>query len=461
MRETMAHTILIVDDSNLARRNLRSQLEPLGLEVIEAANGEDALKLAAERKIDLIVTDIGMPGMDGIEFCSILKKDRDLRRIPIVIASSFDSEIEIEKGFQAGASDYIRKADVREQLAPTVRRLLETADFRKRLRILVVDDSVTIRKLVQARLEQAGYEILTATNGREALATAEATAPDLILSDLQMPVMDGFALCAAWRADPRFNAIPFVGMSTMSDRSAMHRLLRHGAVGFIAKPFNLDQLVILLDKLLTDQFLLLLKEKERLDLERDAMVRTITSLVAALEARDSYTHGHSESVATIAGALGALAGLPAEELETLRLGARLHDIGKIGIRDRVLLKPGKLDEEEFRHVKEHPAIGAEILGPIQSLAPIIPIVRHHHERWNGTGYPDGLAGEAIPLHARIVAVADVFDALTSDRPYRDGMHLDEATGIIANKRESHFCPWCVDLFFEWIAMPEQQARKNR
>jgi HD-GYP domain-containing protein (c-di-GMP phosphodiesterase class II) len=157
---------------------------------------------------------------------------------------------------------------------------------------------------------------------------------------------------------------------------------------------------------------------------------TIIALVAAVEARDPYTHGHSSSVAHISEQLGARMGLKGEALETLHLAALLHDIGKIGIPDHILLKPGKLTDEEFDNIREHPARGEQIVSKISALRNCLPGIRHHHERLDGSGYPDGLSGDAITLEARIIAVADVFDAMTSDRPYRGPMSIEQALAII-------------------------------
>jgi putative two-component system response regulator len=214
------------------------------------------------------------------------------------------------------------------------------------------------------------------------------------------------------------------------------------------KPFNVEQLVITIEKLLSDQILLLSKEKERLEIEQRLILASITSLCNALEARDSYTRGHSEAVSDIATKIAFQMGIGEGEIELIRLGGKLHDLGKIGVIDSVLLKPGKLTDEEFAIIKKHPVIGAEILRPVPSLAPIIPIVLYHHERFDGKGYPEGLQGSSIPLWARITAVGDTYHALTSDRPYRAGMPKDKALAIIQQVSGSQLCPDCVDVFIK-------------
>jgi len=262
--------------------------------------------------------------------------------------------------------------------------------------------------------------------------------------------MDGIALCKTIHESTDLAEIPFVTMSTNSDRAIMRRMLEWGASAYLVKPFNLEQLVITIEKLLSDHFLIILKDKQRLEAERKMMLASITSLIAALEARDHYTRGHSESVSLLVSEMGTQMGLASEEIDSLGIGGKLHDIGKIGIPDHILLKPGRLTEPEFAIVREHPLTGAHILGSIPSMQAIIPVIRHHHERFDGRGYPDGLKGKEIPLWARMTAVADAYDALTSDRPYRKGMSQGKALNIIEDVRGTQLCPDCVDVFFKFI-----------
>jgi len=196
-------------------------------------------------------------------------------------------------------------------------------------------------------------------------------------------------------------------------------------------------------------------ERERLDSERNLMIASITSLITALEARDNYTKGHSEAVGRIVSGMLRIAGGSAKEIETVTIGGRLHDIGKIGVRDDILLKPGRLTEEEFAHIKKHPVIGANIIKSIPSFSDVIPIVLSHHERLDGKGYPQGLKGDNIHLWARMAAVADTYHSLTSDRPYRKGMAQGKALQIIEDVSGTQLCPDCVDLFFKWIAQKKQ------
>jgi len=441
--------ILLVDDSAMIRKFMIKVLAPLDATIIEASDGQEGLNLAFENPFDLYITDIDMPNVDGIEFCQRLKRDPERRGTPVIMVSSMDSDEDIDRGFQAGASIYISKSEVQQRLCDSAREVLSKSSIRQKQVIAVVDDSKIIRQIVETGLSQSGFQVITAENGKKGLALVRDKMPDLILSDIDMPEMNGFAFCEAVHADSKLTPIPFVVMSTNSDRGHMKRMLEYGAASYIVKPFNIDQLVILVEKILSDHFMLILKERERLDAERSMMLASITSLISALEARDSYTRGHSEAVAEIVSGMVSLTGASDKEVERATIGGRLHDIGKIGIRDSVLLKAGRLTEEEFDQIKQHPSIGANILKSIPSLADTVSIVLSHHERLDGKGYPQQLKGNQIPLWARMTAVADTYHALTSDRPYRKGMPHDKAFQIIEDVKGSQLCPDCVALFLKW------------
>ncbi len=319
----------------------------------------------------------------------------------------------------------------------------------KEPKILVVDDSISVRLALRDGLIEQGYQVLTAENGKNAMKILQDTLPDLILSDVYMPEMDGLELCAKLHGNPLYAHIPFVVMSTENDAGNMRKMMTYGAAAFIIKPFNIEQLTMTLNKILSYEFMLLLKENERLEGEQKLLLAGITSLVEALEARDHYTRGHSERVSYILAALVEHSGGSAPVIDRALIAGRLHDIGKIGIRDNVLLKPGKLNEKEFAHIKEHPVIGASILEAIPSISDILPVVYSHHERMDGKGYPQGLIGQSIPLWARMTSVADTYDALTSDRPYRKGMAHDQALCTIEKASGSQLCPDTVRLFLDW------------
>ena len=442
--------ILLVDDSPSALELYKECLKPLKANLTTAANGKEGLEKALLMPFTLIITDVDMPEMDGISLCKSLKRFSQTRQIPLIIVSSFDSEKDIEKGFSAGATAYLSKSEVRSHMRTTVEETLWKDRNLRNRKILIVDDSRSIRDILKSGLKASGFNVVTASNGATALELLNRDRPDLILSDINMPGINGFELCKSVKGNADFSTLPFVVMSDNKNKSTMMRIIQYGASAYIVKPFNVDQLVILIERLLSQHFRTLLNEKERLVSERSIILDSIASLVSALEARDLYTKGHSIAVSRIASDMLELTGADSEDVHALKIGGRLHDIGKIGVMDSVLLKPGKLTDEEFEHIKQHPSIGRKILQPIPSLSNILGIVYHHHERWDGKGYPSGLKGKDIPLWARITAVADTFHALTSNRPYRKGMPAEKAFQIVQDVKEAQLCPQCVEMFFDWV-----------
>ena len=445
--------ILVVDDSATVRALHVELLKSLDAVVDSAADGEQALEMVLSTEYDLVITDVRMVKMSGIELCLALHSFPKTRDIPIIIVSTFHSEEDVEIGFEAGASAYLSKRDAQKMLLKTVTDILWKYNYVRQRKILVIEDTKTIAKMVELGLSDHSFSVIVAENGRVAKDILGSIQPDLIVCDLKMPEMDGFEFCKWLKSIPQHSEIPLVAMSVDEDTATVQRIIQYGAAAFIRKPFSMNQLVPLIDRILSDHFTIISKERERLEAERTALVNSITSLVAALEARDAYTRGHSESVSLLATRMLARFGGDKADLKLIAIGGRLHDIGKIGIRDSVLLKPGRLTDEEFSHIKKHPVIGKRILAAIPSLERIIPIPYSHHERWDGKGYPEGLRGKEIPFWARLTAVADTFDALTSDRPYRSGMPLENAFEIIKRARGSQLCPDSVDLFFDVVNSP--------
>jgi response regulator RpfG family c-di-GMP phosphodiesterase len=443
--------ILIVDDSAVFRTSMKKILESKNDEIILAENGQEGLDLALKGKFDIVVSDIDMPKINGIDLCRSLKNTAATQGTPVVMVSTFDSDNDVDKGFEAGAAAYLSKYEIQSRLRETVDSVLSKSKFKSNRLVMVVDDSKVILRIVEKGLAEAGFKVITAENGKKALDLLGDIQPDLILTDIEMPDINGFEFCETIHKNPELSSLPIVAMSTKTDRGYMKRMLQNGASAYLCKPFNIDELVILVEKLLSDQFHLLLMERERLDSERNLMIASITSLITALEARDNYTKGHSEAVGRIVSGMLRNAGASQKEIETVTIGGRLHDIGKIGVRDEILLKPGRLTDREFAHIKKHPVIGANIIKSIPSFSDVIPIVLSHHERIDGKGYPEGLKGDDIHLWARMTAVADTYHSLTSDRPYRKGMAQDKALQIIEDVSGTQLCPHCVELFFKWIS----------
>ena len=327
--------------------------------------------------------------------------------------------------------------------------------------ILVVDDESVNVKLLEKLLDEAGYsDVVSTQDPREVEWQVERHRPDLILLDINMPYRDGFQVMEALRA--RFpgecEVPPILVLTAQNDQEHLRRALEGGARDYLTKPFDRAELLMRVRNLLEVRgaFKLLRDEKqvlERMVLERtrelhDTRLQVVRRLGLAAEYRDNETGMHIVRMSKTSVVLGRALGMDEARLDLLLNASPMHDIGKIGIPDHVLMKPGKLDEHEFELIKTHTIIGADLLGGDDSelMTMAREIALGHHERWDGTGYPHGLKGEEIPLVGRICAVADVFDALTSDRPYKSGWPVEEAVEYIRNGAGSQFDPAVVEAF---------------
>ena len=283
--------------------------------------------------------------------------------------------------------------------------------------VLVVDDVRANRALLERLLTPEGYIVVTAANGEDALREARRVKPDVVLADVVMPVMDGFELCRAIKADPSGYLTPVVLVTSLHGRSERIRGIEVGADDFIVKPFDAEELRARIRSLV--------RLKRSTD-DLDCADAVILSLAMTVEARDPCTQGHCERLARWAVGLGERVGLGAADLSALDRGGVLHDIGKVGVPDAILLKAGPLTPAEFAQMQQHTVIGDRLCSELRLLQPVRPIVRHHHERLDGSGYPDGLRGSRIPLLAQIISVVDVYDALTTARPYKPALAPDVA-----------------------------------
>jgi putative two-component system response regulator len=293
--------------------------------------------------------------------------------------------------------------------------------------ILVVEDDAQVREVLTEHLTGLGYSTLEVSSAEKALQMVEETTPDLVLTDVHMEAISGIELCATLKRDPRFQLTPVIILTGQSDLESRVAGLAAGADDFFAKPFDLTEIRTRVAALLRVKFLLD-------QLERAESV--ITTLGLTIEARDPYTAGHCERLARYAVGLGRALGVDNAMLKALWLGGFLHDLGKIAVPDRILLKNGALDVEERAVIRTHPVVGADLVREMRTLDGVRPIIRHHHERLDGSGYPDGLKGEEIPLGARIMAVVDVYDALRTARPYKAALGHQQATTILLQETEA-------------------------
>jgi putative two-component system response regulator len=318
---------------------------------------------------------------------------------------------------------------------------------------LVVDDESRLRQVLVHLMRNDGFTCHEAGNGEEALAHLQRHPITLVMSDLRMPKMDGLELLRQTRA--RFPDVAVVMITAVADVEVAVSCLAIGAMDYLTKPFHLEEVRARVAQAMEKRRLVIenrgyqasLQEKVAVQARRleELFLASIQSLAEALEVKDPYTRGHSVRVSTYSVVIARELGLEGEMLRQVELGGHVHDIGKIGVREDVLNKPGKLTEHEYEHIMTHPVVGWRILAPLLAETPAaLNIVRSHHERFDGRGVPDRLAGSAIPVEARIVACADAFDAMTSDRPYRpEGLCVDDAIAEIVRCSGTQFDPEVV------------------
>ena len=311
--------------------------------------------------------------------------------------------------------------------------------------VLVVDDGAANREVIKMFLSPIEVDVQCAADGVTALEMIESSPPDLVLLDVRMPRMDGYEVCRRIKAMPRGRLLPVVMITGLSQTTHRVMALEAGADDFMAKPVEGAELIARVRSALR------LKELYN---TLDSAEHVIFSLATAVEARDSFTEAHTQRVGESARLLGQKLGLPEPTLDTLYRGGIIHDIGKIGVADSILHKPGPLDQIELPQMQAHVAIGENIVRPLRSTSGLLPIIRHHHERFDGSGYPDGLKAREIPRVARIVSVCDAFDALVNDRPYRTRRTTEEALAVLRAGAGKQWDPETVELLA--TELPELQ-----
>lgn len=330
-------------------------------------------------------------------------------------------------------------------------------------KILVIDDEQDLRDFVSMGLELNDYEVDCAENGEEGLEKLKDSDFDCIISDIEMPKLSGLDFLK--KVKEYNNMIPVIMLTGVKNLNTAIEVMRLGAQDYLMKPINIDELTMAVAKSVEYKKLLelnlkLQKENENYQKHLEKMVKKRTNqlevaifdslsiLAQAIEAKDVYTRGHSNRVRLISIEIAKHLNLTDKQMTILHYGAMLHDVGKIGVKDKVLLKNGALTDEEFFEIKSHPSIGAGIIQDMEYYKPMMDCILYHHEKYNGTGYPDGLKGEEIPLLARIIGVADTYDAMTTTRPYRTAMPKEKAISIIKEVAGSQLDPEIVDIFLK-------------
>jgi putative two-component system response regulator len=315
-------------------------------------------------------------------------------------------------------------------------------------KILIVDDHAASRMTAVALLAMEGYEVIEADSGSTAVELVTQKQPDLILLDVMMPGLDGFEVCQLLKQDEHTRLIPIIFVTALNDRRSRIRGIEVGADDFLSKPFDRVELAARVKSLV---------RQKRLNEDLDHAEQVLFSIARSIESRDPNTGDHCERLVKLGKAFGEYLNLSRNQIRDLMWGGYLHDIGKVGIPDSVLLKKGKLTPEEWNIMRQHVLIGEKICQPLRSMQGVIPIIRHHHERWDGSGYPDGLIGENIPYLAQVFQIIDIYDALTSERPYKLAFSPEEALAVMQEETAKGWRnPQLMQQFEEFIRNSKQQ-----
>lgn len=308
-------------------------------------------------------------------------------------------------------------------------------------KILVLEDDQDMNMLMSMYLKHEGFEVHSAFDGTSGIELFYQVNPDLVISDVQMPGINGYKVCRKLKADSKTRLTPIILLTSLDDEDSYVEGIRAGADDFINKPANRRLLAVRIKSLL---------KTKRLNDRLDNSWSLLFSMARAVEAKDSYTEDHTTRVGEMSRKFGQVLKLPEEDLDILYRGGIMHDIGKIGVPDQILNKPGRLTDEEFEQIKRHATMGKEICEPLNSMRDIVDIVHLHHEKYNGKGYPMGLKGHEIPLLAQIISIVDVYDALISDRPYREGFPQNKVLDIMESETGQSFNPRLINIFFHKV-----------
>lgn len=455
--------ILSLDDNILDSRVLSEMLEGTGAQLVATTSAEEALRLLGTEKFDIVFIDHMMPSVDGI---TLLNKIRELHlcdNTPIVALTGNTVSSARESYMKAGFSGYISKPVDRAELFSVMAHCMglhvEAEERPERPAVLVVDDD-RMNLLIAQKILSGSYDTSIVTSGKAAFEHLRYNRTDLILLDLRMPEMDGFEFMELIEKDEQLKDIPIICLTADDDHDSEVRCFELGAVDFITKPFIAEIMrkrikrtieLSMLQRGLQDEVkrqTVTLKEHTR-KLER-LTVQVMRTLAGTIDAKDKYTNGHSVRVAEYSRMIAEKMNMSQQEQKDIYYIGLLHDIGKIGVPDDIINKTSRLTDEEYDIIKTHPVIGAEILEKMSELPGIAIGARYHHERYDGRGYPEGLSGEDIPQVARIIGVADAYDAMASTRSYRDVLPQEVIRAEIEKCRGTQFDPVFADAMLELI-----------
>jgi putative two-component system response regulator len=318
------------------------------------------------------------------------------------------------------------------------------------LQVLAVDDDRTNLTVIEKMLVSQGFKVESVMSGKEALESVRKKLPDVILLDVMMPEMDGFEVCRRLKGSESTRLVPIIIVTALREKEDRIKGFEAGCDDFISKPIDRIELIARVRAL---------GKVKRLNDDLDHAEAVVLSLARAVEAKDETTSDHCDRLIRLTNEFGKFLGLDEKAIRTLMRASILHDVGKIGIPDSILMKPGKLTEKEWDVMHTHPVVGEEICHPLRSLKDVCPVIRHHHEKYNGTGYPDGLVGDSIPYLARVFQIVDAFDAMMRERPYKRPFTLEETIATIRDEtKKGMWDPAVVEKFLEFIEKNPKAAK---
>lgn len=442
-------SLLVVEDDPSLLKTLKDILEGVGYSVKTATNGQAALEALSESQPDLILSDTSMPVMDGFELLEAVRQDSGRADVPFLFLTPADAQVEISNGMVFGADGYVLKPITKQKLLAAIQtRLPHPENFDldhlnqeiEEISLLVVEDDLAMLIALKDILENTGYHVRTAENGEQALQAFQEVRPALILSDISMPVMDGIELFKAVRKLPGGLSVPFMFLTARGTREDIFAGMSLGVDDYITKPISSDELISAVNARLKRADELMVVQL------KVAYKSSLFALANAIEARDQYTHDHVMRSNAYAQSLAVELNWDEAQREVLEFGAILHDIGKLDVPAPILRKSEPLTTDEWGYMRRHTVDGAHMIEGIDYLAPALPIILYHHECWDGSGYPRGLQGKDIPEAARLLAVVDTFEAMTTTRPYREAINPDSAFNEILNRSGRQFDPEMVEAF---------------
>jgi len=327
---------------------------------------------------------------------------------------------------------------------------LNLPKFEKPLTILVVDDDETNLLVIEKMLKPHGCLVQKATSGQQALDMVWEELPDVILLDVMMPGMNGFEVCQKLKGGESTRLVPIIIVTALQEKEDRIKGIQAGCDDFLSKPIDRLELLARVHAL---------GQVKRLNDDLDHAEAVVMSLARAVEAKDTTTGDHCDRLIRLSNSFGKFLGLEDKDISVLERASILHDVGKIGVPDTILLKPDKLTEDEWEVMRQHPILGEEICHPLRSLSDVCPVIRHHHEKFNGTGYPDGLVAESIPYLARVFQILDAFDAMVSERPYKGAFSIEKTVEILKDETKKGFWdPAVVEKFLEFLKANPDQAK---